>query len=180
MLRRLFRFGSVLSLVLLIAAMVLWVRSYVVEDLLAYHRKGVGSLSIWSRDGRLALWRDRYVEAGILKERPVRWQYETAPMKRPGRWPDGNAGRLGGFVVERDARGRDLYRAVAIPWWALTALLSIAPAVTLWTWAGRRNHRMLGLCAVCGYDLRASHDRCPECGTAIPDRHARFAALVPC
>jgi hypothetical protein len=179
MFRRLFRFGSVLSLVLMIAAMVLWVRSYVTEDLVAYNRQGIGSLSMWSRDGRLSLWRDRYVEAGILKQRRAGWQYETAPMKKPGRWPDGNSGRLG-FVIERDSRGQDLYRAVAIPWWAVTALLGIAPSVTVWRWAGRRNQRMLGLCEVCGYDLRASHERCPECGTAIPDRRATMAVLVPC
>ena len=41
---------------------------------------------------------------------------------------------------------------------AIMTLWAVAPAYR------RRKRKKLGLCLKCGYDLRGSKDRCPECG----------------
>ncbi len=50
------------------------------------------------------------------------------------------------------------------PDWA-AFILSLPMLIPLLRWQKRRRSKQLGLCQNCGYDLRASPDRCPECGT---------------
>jgi hypothetical protein len=56
------------------------------------------------------------------------------------------------------------YRLIAAPYWAVSGLLAallIRPVLTL---VRRRARLRSGLCPNCGYDLRESPSRCPECG----------------
>lgn len=61
--------------------------------------------------------------------------------------------------------GFDLF---TIPIWFVMVVFAIAPTI-VWTRAHRRRVRIRdGICVKCGYDLRATPDRCPECGT-VPE-----------
>jgi hypothetical protein len=57
---------------------------------------------------------------------------------------------------------------VVVPYWFWTSL-STTPLVRL-AWRRRRSvrRREKGLCSRCGYDLRATPARCPECGLSPP------------
>jgi len=57
-------------------------------------------------------------------------------------------------------------------WWAIQGSYYLAPiisiAIVAVTFRGKGRTPLLGCCSNCGYDLRATPNKCPECGTA-PD-----------
>jgi hypothetical protein len=64
------------------------------------------------------------------------------------------------------AMGR--YMSVGIPFWAAAAvwLMPVPFAFLIWRRVVANGRIKRGLCIVCGYDLRATPNQCPECGAA--------------
>ena len=57
-------------------------------------------------------------------------------------------------------------RLISVPYWGVLAALAASRLPSgIRRYAAHRARTRRGLCAVCGYDLRATPDRCPECGT---------------
>jgi hypothetical protein len=64
---------------------------------------------------------------------------------------------------------------VMLPDWFVALLFAILPAICFFRWRRSRRRFAAHLCQTCGYDLRATPERCPECGgvpIAIPGKIA--------
>jgi hypothetical protein len=134
------------SLLVCVATAALWVRSYYVGDAVNLY------------DGRGRVWRLMSWKAGIdffiLPARQTRrFEYVTRPMDAPG------GGRALHFRLSPG-----VVTVIVVPHWVLC--LAFAGAGVLLLRVARRRDQ-IGLCPICGYDLRATPARCPECG-AVP------------
>ena len=59
---------------------------------------------------------------------------------------------------------QDGFTAIHIPLYVPTLVFGGSFTYLGLPWYRRRKRRKLGLCLECGYDLRGSKERCPECG----------------
>lgn len=171
---RLFAGAGGVCLVLLLACVALWVRGHWRVDELAWRTDGGFRYELASLNGTLRLLRfDRvgeitprlvWTSAPRTDQAVADWslaQVGTAPppLKTVGRWGfEAQTGQTWGMT------GQIRLSAWTLPLWGPCALLALWPVARFGLYLRRRSRRQEGLCSHCGYDLRATPDRCPECG----------------
>jgi len=157
--RRRLNLFSALLLALCLATCLMWGRSCLRYD---YWNWGTasGRAGIDSLHGHLALgWVS--VPPAALTTIPRGNQAGSMPINSAVNSLPRPNWSLAGFSATRINVGGYQVREIGIPYWLIFLATGLLPALHLL----KRPRTLPGFCRVCGYDLRASPQRCPECGT---------------
>jgi hypothetical protein len=177
MTRRLLYILTILSLLLCLAAGGLWVRSHFAWDKAFACGAAAGdvqhALDVSSARGRLS----------VSVERADGFSLGSPPREGARVYPDDIAlapappTRLG-FALDKQVASLTYDHTTAVPpkrttWTArvphasVVAIAAVLPALSLAALRRRAAARQAGRCRQCGYDLRATPGRCPECGKMV-------------
>ena len=168
------------SLLLGLATVALWVVSYWQYNLIAYEAySGIGT-EVISISGRMVFY---HYNSYQHDPPPQDFGFEFIPTQSPmgvrmQREFDFSVSRhwwnrLGFFYLSKPVLGPNTSLVViSLPHWFVICIWALASFALVRSWQRRhlaRKRLAEGHCLVCGYDLRATADRCPECGT-VPDQ----------
>ena len=162
--RRLLRLSTGLSLAALAAILFLWATSYYRYRLFSDH----GRILV------LVVEADSGTDHWLRVKPPTRGIWEDllpqkhlalagvriAPLRTINRYEYTYVSGTG--TIQSFTRLR--YGLVAVPYWLLALLAAALPLASLGLSLRNRARRRRGQCAGCGYDLRETPQRCPECG----------------
>jgi hypothetical protein len=179
--RRLFTLACAISFLLCVATAALWCRSLSYRDTLdmwTVRHELEGSITVASQIGyfdvgtftssqRPSVWPPRtilYSWWQISGENSSSdWEYFLPPKSSTTMvhfagvwWSD----RVSGNLSDRWMRQQML----RIHYWIPTTLFMVLPLLWLLKRLIQRRRKASNLCVTCGYDLRATPNRCPECG----------------
>jgi hypothetical protein len=167
----LFRLAAALSLLLCLATIGLWCWGHwSVVRVKRVTPMSNHSLAV-SRDEFL-LFEDRATLPVFRNPPNYGWTCETLPDAEdflalaPQVFPKSHRPTMGVFVG-RSADGYGVFTMILIPMPFIVSLFAVVPVVAgVQLVRSRRRTRRIraGQCVACGYDLRGSPDRCPECG----------------
>jgi hypothetical protein len=179
--RRLVTLAAVASLLLCIATVALWVRSYWRYDHLSCFAVD-GHCVLVSGDGRLGImFGPNYKGPNAMRADPEfrYWNYAPPEGGLPGQMEIAayRSWRRIGFAYDPNRLEAYSNNQIAyssnrfyFPHWLPAAMFALHPAVHLWRRRVTRRRMASNICVACGYDLRATPDRCPECGGVAVSR----------
>jgi hypothetical protein len=178
--------AALLSLLLCVASMALWVRSYwTCDGIHGFHPTKRVRYAVACSRGRVACQTDEPKDLQLFTGpyQPGKTTYDLTPPPDQ-EWENGWGVPLEvsrtfmGFTYMRATRlGVISTRMCVIPLWFVTLVTALAP--TAYALRARTHRRRAkGLCPKCGYDLRATPERCPECGTPTSDCGQRVHKLT--